>query len=35
MEYLQQKRSRVASEAERRALEKQSREAEREIQEIK
>nr|KAF6487560.1 small nuclear RNA activating complex polypeptide 4 [Rousettus aegyptiacus] len=34
LEYLQQKRSRVASEAERRALEKQSREAEREIQEI-
>ncbi|XP_015449745.1 snRNA-activating protein complex subunit 4 [Pteropus alecto] len=34
LEYLQQKQSRVTSEAERQVLEKQSREAEKEIQEI-
>jgi predicted DNA-binding protein len=35
LEYLQQKQSRVSSEPERKALEKQIREAEKEIQNIK
>lgn len=35
LEYLQQKQGRASSEAEREALEKQAREAEKEVQEIK
>lgn len=35
LEYLHQKRSRVTSEAERQVLEKQSRETEREVQDIR
>ena len=35
LEYLDQKRSKVTSEAERQMLEKQSREAEREVQDIR